>query len=48
MFFPKIGYVRKVAAGERTKVGVHLLLAITRCPDSSLLLVLVVAKVFNL
>ena len=26
MFFPKIGYVRKVAAGELTKVGVHLLL----------------------
>ena len=27
---PKNGYVRKVAAGELTKVGVHLLLAITR------------------
>ena len=42
------GYVRKVAAEELTKVGVHLLLVITRYSGSSFLLVLVVAKVFNL
>ena len=45
---PKNGYVRKVVAGELTKVGVHLLLAKARCLGSSFLLVLVVAKVFNL